>query len=356
MSTPGPSALTPEIMALVGREWVYHAPEEIGAASIRKFALSIGDSNPLYSDGEYARGTSYGGIIAPPTFVCETMQYMVGELDESGGPAGRVKLPLGSEIRGSNDYHFHQPLRPDDLLTVRWRVADIRERDGRTGKLVIVTSEVSYWNQHGALLATNAETNLFRVPDTPVRVEPIPPEGTPLKSPLGNGEFKGISAEARGDSGESALPRRVDRPLSFQEVHEGDPLPELQKRITLPMMVFYAAATWDFHRYHYDQEFVREMGFAQPFVDGQMLGAFLAQMLTDWTGDPGAITNLGFPLPGVRLPRRHPHLQGPGHGHRAGRARRHRHLRSDHRAPGRQARPQPRPRGTGARVGDALMH
>ena len=283
MTTPGPSARTPEIMALIGREWVYHALEEIGAASIRKFALSIGDPNPIYADAAYASGAPYGGIIAPPTFVCETMQYMVGDLDEAGGPAARVRLPLGLEIRGSNDYHFHQPVRPDDRLTVRWRVADIRERDGATGKLLIVTSEVSYWNQHGALLATNTETNLFRVSDAPVRVGPAaspePSSGPP---------FPG------GDSGRAALPRSLDRPLLFREVEEGCELPGLEKRITLPMMVFYAAATWDFHRYHYDLEYVRERGFDRPFVDGQMLGAFLAQMLTDWTGDPGTVRRLGF--------------------------------------------------------------
>ena len=279
MTTPGPSALTPEIMALIGRERVYHAPEEIGAASIRKFALSIGDSNPVYSDGAYAAGTPYGGIIAPPTFVCETMQYMVGALDEAGGPAARVQLPLGLEIRGSNDYHFHQALRPDDLLTVRWRVADIRERDGSTGKLLIVTSEISYWNQHGALLATNTETNLFRVSDAPLRAGPAAP---PERPSAGNGP------------GSPTPSRRLDRPLSFRDVGDGDRLPELEKRITLPMMVFYAAATWDFHRYHYDLEYVREKGFDRPFVDGQMLGAFLAQMLSDWTGDPGAIRRLGF--------------------------------------------------------------
>ena len=291
MTTPGPSVLTPEILALVGQEWVYHAPEEIGAASIRKFALSIGDPNPIYADRAYASGTGYGGIIAPPTFVCETMQYMVGELDESGGPSTRVQLPsltssgqaLSSEIRGSNEYHFHEPVRPDDLLTVRWRVADIRERDGRTGKLVIVTSEVSYWNQHGELLATNTETNLFRVSDTPVQVDPAPSGEPPVSPPL-----------RRGDSRGSAPLRSLDQPLAFREVQDGDELPELEKRITLPMMVFYAAATWDFRRHHYDPEFVRQMGFSQPFVDGQMLGAFLAQMLTDWTGDPGAVRQLGF--------------------------------------------------------------
>ena len=282
MTPPGPSALTPEVTALVGQEWVYHAPEEIGAASIRKFALSIGDPNPLYSDGAYASNTRYGGIIAPPTFVCETMQYMVGELDEAGGPAARLQLPLGMEIRGSNDYRFHRPTRPDDLLTVRWKVADIRERDGATGKLLIVTSEIGYWNQHGALLATNAETNLFRVSDAPAGAGPSAP-----REPLSG-------TSPAGEGPERPPPRRLERPLSFREVREGDELPSLEKRITLPMMVFYAAATWDFHRYHYDLEYVQERGFDRPFADGQMLGAFLAQMLSDWTGDPGAIRRLGF--------------------------------------------------------------
>ena len=283
MTTPGPSALTPEIMALVGREWVYHAPEEIGAASIRKFALSIGDPNPIYADGAYASGTAYGGIIAPPTLVCETMQYMVGDLDEAGGPAARVQLPLGLEIRGSNDYHFHQTVRPDDRLAVQWRVGDIREREGTTGKLLIVTSEVSYRNQHGALLATNTETNLFRVSDTPVRVGSAASPKASSRSP-----------SAGEGPGRSTPPRRLDRPLLFRDVKDGDHLPELEKRITMPMMVFYAAATWDFHRYHYDLEYVREKGFDRPFVDGQMLGAILAQMLSDWTGDPGTIRRLGF--------------------------------------------------------------
>jgi acyl dehydratase len=35
---------------------------------IREFALSLGEMNPLYTDAAYAKNTSYGGIIAPPTF------------------------------------------------------------------------------------------------------------------------------------------------------------------------------------------------------------------------------------------------------------------------------------------------
>ena len=278
MTTQGPLAVTPEVGALLGQEWVYHSPDEIGKAAIRKYALAVGDDNPLYYDDDYARHSKYRGIISPPTLVCDTMQYMEGALDEVGGPINKPKLPLGAEIRGGNEYTFLRPLRPEDILTAHWKVSDIRERDGRSGKLVILVCEITYANQHGETLAVNAETTIFRVSGTQQSVS------------------RSVGGAAGGDK---AVPkegevRRLETPLYFDEVQPGCEIAPLRKEITLPQMVFYAAATWDFHRYHYDHEFVREQGFPMPFVDGQVLGAFLAQMLTDWAGDPGAISQLGF--------------------------------------------------------------
>ena len=68
--------LSPEIQNMIGNEWTFVAPEELGKASIRMFALAIGDFNPLYIDDGYASGSKYGGLIAPPTFICETTQYL----------------------------------------------------------------------------------------------------------------------------------------------------------------------------------------------------------------------------------------------------------------------------------------
>ena len=48
--------LTDELRGWIGREVSYTAREEIGRASIRYFALAIGDENPLYIDEAYARG------------------------------------------------------------------------------------------------------------------------------------------------------------------------------------------------------------------------------------------------------------------------------------------------------------
>lgn len=80
--------------------------------------------------------------------------------------------------------------------------------------------------------------------------------------------------------------------LSFEEINIGDEIPPLVNKVTLIQMVMYAAATWDFHRHHYDKEFAQTKGFPGPFVDGQMFGALLTKMITLWAGPYGVLKML----------------------------------------------------------------
>ena len=149
---------------LIGTEYVFIAPEEVGRASIRKFALAVGDLNPLYVSQEEAARGPHGDVVAPPTFICETTQYYRGQVDDEGGFTDRLQLPLGQQIRASNDYVFHRLLHPDDLITARWKIEDIYEREGRTGSLLFVVIDISYTNQRDELMAENRETMVYRQP------------------------------------------------------------------------------------------------------------------------------------------------------------------------------------------------
>jgi acyl dehydratase len=156
--------ITDEVKACIGREVTYTAPEELGRSSIRYFALALNDDNPLYRDADYAAATKHRGIVAPPTFVCETNQIFQQPLDENGYIGHHWSLPLPSTrfIRGGNEYEFHQPVRPDDRVTVTWKILDIYERETRkSGALVFVVSEARYFNQRDELLAVNRETNIY---------------------------------------------------------------------------------------------------------------------------------------------------------------------------------------------------
>ncbi|MCH7842551.1 MAG: hypothetical protein IH963_13175 [Chloroflexi bacterium] len=80
----------------------------------------------------------------------------------------------------------------------------------------------------------------------------------------------------------------------FEDVHAGDELTPLVKEIGIARMMAYGAATWDFIRLHYDADYARELGFDGPFVDGQMLGGFLAQHVQDWAGPGAFLRKLAF--------------------------------------------------------------
>lgn len=157
--------ITEELKSWIGREATYTAPDELGHAAIRYFALALGDHNPLHHDDAFAKNTRHGGVIASPTLVCETNQIFRNSPDENGYIGHSWPLPLSSTrfMRGGNEYEFHQPVRPDDRITVTWRIADIYERETRKGGvLIFVISEARYTNQRGELLAVNRETNIHQ--------------------------------------------------------------------------------------------------------------------------------------------------------------------------------------------------
>jgi acyl dehydratase len=77
-------------------------------------------------------------------------------------------------------------------------------------------------------------------------------------------------------------------------VEMGLELPPLQRTITLTDMVAYAGATWDFHRMHYDPEFVAAKQFPAAVVDGQVFGALLVQQLQDTFGPRATVRSLHF--------------------------------------------------------------
>jgi acyl dehydratase len=59
-------------------------------------------------------------------------------------------------------------------------------------------------------------------------------------------------------------------------------------------MIMYSAATWDWHRMHYDTTFAAESGLPGPVVDGQMLGALLAKQVIDTFGPKAFLRKMGF--------------------------------------------------------------
>ena len=79
----------------------------------------------------------------------------------------------------------------------------------------------------------------------------------------------------------------------------GDALPVLEKTFTAVDLFAYGAATWDWHRMHYDAELARSKGFAAPVIDGQMYGALFARVAMRWAGPRGFVTHMSLRMKSI---------------------------------------------------------
>jgi acyl dehydratase len=106
---------------------------EVEKGAIRRFAESLGDYNPIYFDGEFARASGFANVAAPPTFA---LSFNVGaDLRELLGVP--VKQLLLSEL----SYDFERPIVAGDRLLVTSRVAEVTERPGPAGKVEVAVLE-----------------------------------------------------------------------------------------------------------------------------------------------------------------------------------------------------------------------
>lgn len=136
--------ITDEMKKLIGVE-TEATVIEIEKGMIKRFAQAIGDPNPLWQDEAYAEKSQYGTIVAPPGLLHAVQMF--GNLP---------KLPeamLERILDGGGEWEYFQPVRAGDALTIVSKLTDLREHEGRMGKMLFVTIETTWKNQRGKLVA-----------------------------------------------------------------------------------------------------------------------------------------------------------------------------------------------------------
>lgn len=117
------------------------APAVIDKEKMLDFAREY-DNIPLHTDETYAKGTPFGGLIAPGvmSFMCVWAQYL------------RVDF-FGAELLAgkSTKIEWLKPVYPGDLLTATAVVTGLTRRSKRNGT---VTVALDVYNQNQELVTT----------------------------------------------------------------------------------------------------------------------------------------------------------------------------------------------------------
>ena len=171
--------LTPEVKGLIGTESPERAAQEpVTVSELRRFVQAIMDPDPIYWDEEYARRTRYGGVVCPPLFPVHYFRTPVNAPDPLEAGFGRdpnfdgigverrglpeIPIPLKRILNAGNETEFYQLAKPGERLTAQHRIADIFEREGRSGRMVFVVIETTIWNDKRELLLVSRQSTIRR--------------------------------------------------------------------------------------------------------------------------------------------------------------------------------------------------
>jgi acyl dehydratase len=299
---------------LVGVDFATRNNEHLTSASfdtIRNFAESYGDPNPLFTDEDYGNGTSWGGQIAPPLIGVAVNKTLLGDKRKK-----EQKYPSFRNIHvfiSGSSWDLYQPVRPGDTLYQFEGYESVEVKNSEfAGTSVIITRRHVRMNQNAEIvsvarmIAIHAERNSSK-----------------SKGQLNDIEFGSYSADdiAAIDSVYAAEEHRGAVPRYIEDVQVGDALGPMAKGpLTTTDIVVFHAGGYGFtpykictgriayenrkrigpfyvpngsgvpdvaQRVHWDNEWAQEIGAARSYDYGILRDCWLSHLLTDWMGDDG---------------------------------------------------------------------
>jgi acyl dehydratase len=80
---------------------------------------------------------------------------------------------------------------------------------------------------------------------------------------------------------------------SYERVQPGTELPPRQYQVSRGDLVRYAGASGDFNVIHWNERTARAVGLPDVIAHGMLTMALAGRFVSEWAGDPGAVTELG---------------------------------------------------------------
>ena len=84
----------------------------------------------------------------------------------------------------------------------------------------------------------------------------------------------------------------VEKPR-YDDVEVGTELPGQTFPVHRVNLVMYAGASGDFNPIHWNERFAKEVGLPDVIAHGMLTMALAGRFLTEWAGDPAAVTEFG---------------------------------------------------------------
>ncbi len=274
--------------------------------AIRHFAYGYGDTNPLWTDAEYAKRTKYRSIVAPPTFLYSCRSFPVA----STGLRGAHALDQGEE------WHWFQPVLVGDTIRDEEKLIRFEEIHGKfASPMFEQVAESTFYNQREEVVAKEYRTvwrfaryssekrdkykDITRKTYTPEEIEAI-------KADYKKEEIRGSKPRYWDDVkiGE-AMRHVVKGPLTVTDVIAwkigwgfypfvrafGIRFDYEERHPTIAVLNSWGIPDVP-ERVHWDDELAQTIGIPFAFDYGPQRATYFAQVATNWMGNDGFLKTL----------------------------------------------------------------
>jgi acyl dehydratase len=127
--------------------------QEIEKGAIHKFAMAIGDDNPVYHDEAAAKAKGYPSLLAPLTFPTTFREVE---------PEWYTKIDKSTLLHGEQEYEYFRRFYAGERLKCIEKVVDVYEKNGRNGKLTFIVRDKEGYDKVDQLIFRERQTLVIK--------------------------------------------------------------------------------------------------------------------------------------------------------------------------------------------------
>ncbi len=279
----------PALEARVGHWYQMDGTYLVGREKVREYARAVQDYNPAHWDVAAAAKLGYSGLVAPLTFTSTPGMSCNREMFES------VVVGYDTYLQTEEVFEQHRPIVAGDELTIDVELTSVRRTAGRdfitvTNTFTDATGERVHTLHTTVVGVTSDDIN----PEVKVAVQKAMMHDVDIMA-VGEGDYvKTVRPEGEFRIADDSA--RAPGSRSFDGLKAGDELPAHHTRLSRGDLVNYAGVAGDANPIHWDEEIAKLAGLPDVIAHGMLTMGLGAGFVSDWSGDPGAVTRYAVRL------------------------------------------------------------
>lgn len=279
----------PALEARVGHYYQMDGTYLVGREKVREYARAVQDYHPAHWNVDAATKLGYAGLVTPLTFTSTPGMSCNREMFES------VVVGYDTYLQTEEVFEQHRPIVAGDELHIDVELTSVRRTAGRdfitvTNTFTDAAGERVHTLHTTVVGVTSEDIN----PEVKVAVQKAMMHDVDIMG-VGEGSYE-KTVRPEGEFRLAQDTARTPGTLSFDDLKVGDALPAHHTRLSRGDLVNYAGVAGDANPIHWDEAIAKLAGLPDVIAHGMLTMGLGAGFVSDWSGDPGAVTRYAVRL------------------------------------------------------------